>query len=185
MVVQRDKGKRAFHYLKVLAVLFLFGLTAINLSCTSSTGSTSSSGSNNGGGGGSGTGWTVSVSPAQNSLPQSVGGTGTTTLSSTTIIIRVVDSSGAPPASGQTINLTCSNGAFGFQTSAGTADYSQPITSTSAIITQGQAIVTFTAGFSGPTTAVINATYQAFVGSATIEIVANPTPSAFLTGRDR
>jgi hypothetical protein len=170
MVLQRDKGKRAFRYLKVLAVIFLFVLTAGNLSCTSSTGSTSSSGSNNGGG--SGTGWTVSVILSQSTIPQSVGGDNPTTLSTTPVTIRVVDSSNHPPANGQVVYLTCSNGAFGFQ---GT-DYSKPITSTSALLTQGQAQVTFTAGFTAPTTAAINASYLGAVGSATIEITANPNP---------
>jgi hypothetical protein len=148
----------------VVALIFSQG-------CTSPTGSTSSGGS--GGGGGSGTGWTVTVSPSQSSLPQSVSGL-YPTLSTTTIIIRVVDSSGNPPASGQIIYFTCSNGAFGFQ-DPGT--YQKPITSTNALLTQGQAFVTFTAGFSGPTTAVINATYLGATGSATISITANPTPT--------
>ena len=172
MVFERDKRKRAFRYLKVLAVMFLFVFTAGTLSCTSPTGSTASSGSNNAGGSGSGTGWTVSVIPSQNTMPQSVGGDNPTTLSTTPVIIRVVDSSGQPPANAQVVYLTCSNGAFGFQ---GT-DYSKPITSTSALLTQGQAQVTFTAGFTAPTTATINASFQGAVGTATIEIFANPTP---------
>jgi len=156
---------------RILKMVFFIVLLGCGLACTSPKGSVPSETE---GGGGSGTGWVVTVTAAQKSLPNSIPDVEFPVLSSTTVLIRVVDSSGSPPPNGTIVYLTCSNGSFGFKLREGYVDYTQPITSTQAALTQGQAVVTFTAGFVGPSVAVVTATYGGATGSETIEIFANP-----------
>lgn len=171
MVVCKTQGKRSSPWRKGLGLWCWLGFLVMSLACTSPKGSVPSETE---GGGGSGTGWEVTVNAAQKSLPNSIPDESFPVLSTTTVIIRVLDSSGTPPVNGSIVYLTCSNGSFGFKITEGKMDYTQPLTSTQAALTQGQAAITFTAGFVGPSIAVINATFRGVTKSETIEIFANP-----------
>jgi hypothetical protein len=139
-------------------------LLLLALGCSQN--SSSSSGTTTGSGGysgGSGSGWVVTVTPSQTTLPVSVF---SSTLSTTTVIITVRDSSGAFPPESSVVSLTCSSGAFGFVG----PDYSRPITSKSVTIIRGQAVVDFIAGIVEGL-ASINALFQGVTGTATITII--------------
>jgi hypothetical protein len=104
MVFQKDKGMRAFNYLKVIVILVLFGLTAGSLSCTSPTGSTASSGS------GTGVGWTVTVSTSPGSPSTSRGEV-------LGVIALVKDRSGGPAIKGTSVCFSALRGGFVTDTS--------------------------------------------------------------------
>ncbi len=149
-------------------VLGVFGSFLLLLTLGCSQNSSSSSGTTTGSGGysgGSGSGWVVTVTPAQTTLPVSVFSS-IVTLSTTTVVIAIRDSSGAFPPESSVVSLTCSSGAFGF---AGT-DYSRPVTSKSVTIIRGQAVVDFIAGATQGL-ASINALFQGVSGTATISII--------------
>ena len=150
-------------------VLGVFGSFLLLLALGCSQNSSSSSGTTTGSGGysgGSGSGWLVTVSPAQTTLPISIFTSQFVTLSTTTVVIAVRDSSGAFPPESSVVSLTCSSGAFGFVG----PDYSRPITSKSVTIIRGQAVVDFTAG-TVEGLASINALFQGVTGTATITII--------------
>jgi hypothetical protein len=149
-------------------ILGVFGSFLLLLALGCSQNSSSSSGTTTGSGGysgGSGSGWVVTVTPAQTTLPVSVISS-IVTLSTTTVIIAVRDSSGAFPPESSVVSLTCSSGAFGFVG----PDYSRPITSKSVTIIRGQAVVDFIAG-TVEGLASINALFQGVTGTATITII--------------
>jgi hypothetical protein len=162
--------KPSIHHclLGVLLVFSLLGLPACTQSNYSSTsGTTTGSGGNSGT---SGSGWTVTVTSAQDTLPISVYST-IVTVSSTTITVKVRDSAGTFPPESSVVTVTCANGSLGFQGS----DYSRPITSMPVTIIRGEAVLTFYAGtMAGQAT--INATYQGVTGSVSITIIAPSTP---------
>jgi len=161
--------KPGIHYclLGALLVFSLLGLLACTQSNYSSTsGTTTGSGGNTGS---SGSGWTVTVTSAQSTLPISVYST-IATLSSTTVTIKVRDSAGTFPPESSVVMVTCANGSLGFQGN----DYSRPITSMPVTIIRGEALLTFYAGtMAGEAT--INATYQGATGSISITIIAPST----------
>ncbi len=159
-----------------LWTLGLIGWLGYLFSCTPSTGSSSSEGSGNDSL--PQTGWTITLTPSQNTVPHSIASADFPVLNTLSVTIQVKHTAGFSPSNGQLVYLTCTNGSFGFKTADGKADYSQPITSHSAVLNQGQAIVTFTAGFSGPTIAHITAQYRDAVQTTTIDITENPYTSS-------
>ena len=99
MVFYENKEKQTFHYFKVIVVLFLIGLTAGFLSCTSPTASTTSSGS------GTGVGWTVTISAFPTSVSASNG-------VASSVVVQARDSSGSPAIKGTNVCVTASRGSF-------------------------------------------------------------------------
>jgi hypothetical protein len=150
-------------------------------SCTPNS-STSSGGQSGSGGTGNFDGtWVVGVSPAQSTMFQSVASTSSdipATLSTTSVMITVTDTSGNPAPPNASVFITCSNGAFAFRSrSTGSGyDYGQPITTDNRVLSNGRTFIDFFAGFS-PGIASINATFQGSTKTATITISPTPTPT--------
>ena len=161
----------------------VFGLAG----CTPNSSTSSGTQSGTGGTGNFEGQWVVRVAPAQSTMFQSVASTSSdipATLSTTTVMITVTDSSGTPAPPNSTVFITCSNGAFSFRfRSTGSGyDYGQPITTDNRVLSNGRTYIDFFAGFS-PGTASINVTFQGSTGSATITISPTPTPTTTTTAR--
>jgi hypothetical protein len=98
MAFQCDKTRR-FHYFKAMILLICLILTAVNFSCTSSTGSSGSSGS------GTGTGWTITVSATPGSVSASRG-------EYSSIVVLVKDRNGSPAVKGTNVCVSALRGGF-------------------------------------------------------------------------
>ena len=188
----RCKNRGKFHPFSLVSLWLVLVTTVLGFyACTPNSSTSSGTQSGTGGTGNFQGNWVVSVAPAQSTMFQSVASTSSdipATLSTTTVMITVTDSSGAPAPPNSTVFITCSNGAFGFRPKSGGSEYEQPITTETVGLNNGRTFITFFAGF-GPGTATINATYQGSTGSATINIspvpTTEPTPTTTTTDRKR
>jgi hypothetical protein len=177
-----------FHPLSFVSTWLVLMATVLGFyACTPNSSTSSGTQSGSGGTGNFQGQWKVSVAPAQSTMFQSVASTSSdipATLSTTTVMITVTDSSGTPAPPNSTVFITCSNGAFSFRfRSTGSGyDYGQPITTDNRVLSNGRTYIDFFAGFS-PGTASINVTFQGSTGSATIEIAPTPTPTTTTTTR--
>ena len=180
-----NRGK--FHPLSLVSIGLVLMATVLGFNaCTPNSSTSSGTQSGTGGTGNFEGNWVVSVAPAQSTMFQSVASTSSdipATLSTTTVMITVTNSSGAPAPPNATVFITCSNGAFSFRLLAsGGYNYGQPITTDNRVLSNGRTFIDFFAGFS-PGTASINVTFQGSTGSATINISPTPTPTPTTTAR--